>query len=142
MSKSENETRVRRFYEEVWNSGNFNVADEVFAEEYLRHDPRPMSPTAGPGWQKEGAKRFRDAFPDNRLELSFIISDEEMVAARWVITGTHEGKWAGVEPTRKKVKFSGINIFRFEKGKVVEVWNHRDDLSLMEQIGALGLRRL
>jgi predicted ester cyclase len=28
------------------------------------------------------------------------------------------------------------SIFRFADGKVVEVWNHRDDLGLMRQLGA------
>jgi hypothetical protein len=29
-----------------------------------------------------------------------------------------------------------VNIFRFgDAGKVVEIWNHRDDLGLMEQLG-------
>jgi predicted ester cyclase len=31
--------------------------------------------------------------------------------------------------------FSAVNIFRFEDGKVAEIWNHRDDLGLMEQLG-------
>jgi hypothetical protein len=35
------------------------------------------------------------------------------------------------------MSFSGVNIFRFGgAGKVVEIWNHRDDLGLMEQLGA------
>jgi hypothetical protein len=35
------------------------------------------------------------------------------------------------------VTFSGVNIFRFgDDGKVVEIWNHRDDLGLREQLGA------
>jgi hypothetical protein len=30
-----------------------------------------------------------------------------------------------------------VNVFRFgSAGKVVEIWNHRDDLGLMEQLGA------
>jgi hypothetical protein len=29
-----------------------------------------------------------------------------------------------------------VNIFRFADGKVVELWNHRDDIGLMEQLGA------
>jgi hypothetical protein len=30
-----------------------------------------------------------------------------------------------------------VNIFRFGKdGKVAEIWNHRDDLGLSEQLGA------
>ncbi len=31
--------------------------------------------------------------------------------------------------------FSAVNVCRFENGKVAEIWNHRDDLGLMEQIG-------
>jgi hypothetical protein len=30
----------------------------------------------------------------------------------------------------------GVNIFRIRDGRVVELWNHRDDLGLMEQAGA------
>jgi len=29
-----------------------------------------------------------------------------------------------------------VNIFRIRDGRVVELWNHRDDLGLMEQVGA------
>lgn len=33
--------------------------------------------------------------------------------------------------------FSGVNIFRFGNGgEVAEIWNHRDDLGLREQLGA------
>ena len=39
-------------------------------------------------------------------------------------------------PTGRHARFSGVNIFRFDGGKVVEIWNHRDDLGLMEQLGA------
>jgi predicted ester cyclase len=34
------------------------------------------------------------------------------------------------------MSFAGVNIFRITEGKVVEIWNHRDDLGLMEQLGA------
>ena len=66
-----------------------------------------------------------------------------MVAARWIIRGTHRGKFRGYEPSEKKVQFGGINIFRFgDAGKVVELWNHRDDLSLIEQISDRKLAEL
>ena len=34
------------------------------------------------------------------------------------------------------MRFSGINVFRFSDGKAVEIWNHRDDLGQMQQLGA------
>jgi len=33
------------------------------------------------------------------------------------------------------MRFSGANLFRFRGGKVVEIWNHRDDLGLMQRLG-------
>jgi predicted ester cyclase len=41
-----------------------------------------------------------------------------------------------VEPTGRSITFSAVNVCRFENGKVAEIWNHRDDLGLSEQIGS------
>ena len=78
---------------------------------------------------------FRSAFPDLQIHIDLVFGDEEYIAARWTMTGTHSAAWGEVEATNKKVTFSGVNIFRFESGKVVEIWNHRDDLGLMQQLG-------
>jgi len=59
-----------------------------------------------------------------------------MVVARWTTEGTNTGPWDGVPPTGKRARFSGVNIFRIANGKVVEIWNHRDDLGVMQQLGA------
>ena len=40
-----------------------------------------------------------------------------------------------VAPNGVRATFSGVNIFRIRDGRVVELWNHRDDLGLMEQVG-------
>jgi len=41
MSARENKGLVRRFYEDVWDRGNVDVCDDVFAPDYIRHDLRP-----------------------------------------------------------------------------------------------------
>jgi predicted ester cyclase len=70
------------------------------------------------------------------MTIDLLLAGSDLVAARWTTTGTHSGAWAGIAPTGTRVTFSGVNIFRLEDGKVVELWNHRDDLGLMEQVGA------
>jgi steroid delta-isomerase-like uncharacterized protein len=135
VSEDANKALVRRFYEEVWGKGNLDVADELFADDYERHDFRSGHPTRGPEGQKEIARTFRSAFPDLSFEIDFILADGNFVAGRWTAAGTHLGPWADVEPTGKPMRFSAINVFRFSDGKVVELWNHRDDLGLMEQLG-------
>jgi steroid delta-isomerase-like uncharacterized protein len=136
MSLDENKALVRRFYEEVWNKGNLDVAEEVFASDYVRHDLRPTTAAPGPEGQKQIAAVFRAAFPDLRFDVEIVLGDGEYVAARWTASGTHTGSWGDVEPTGQFVTFSGVNIFRFEQGLVAEIWNHRDDLGLREQLGA------
>jgi steroid delta-isomerase-like uncharacterized protein len=136
MNGDANKALIRRFYDEVWARGNLDVADEVFADEYLRHDFRGGRPEPGAEGQKQIAGAFRTAFPDLTWEIDFLLADGDYVAGRWTATGTHSASWAGIEPTFRRMRFSGINVFRFEDGKVVEIWNHRDDLGLMEQLGA------
>jgi steroid delta-isomerase-like uncharacterized protein len=136
VTVDENTALVRRFYEEVWNRGNLDVADEVFARDYVRHDLRPSKAEPGPAGQKHVAADFRRAFPDLRFEVDLVVSQDDFVAARWTAEGTNSGAWGGQPPTGQSARFSGVNIFRFEEGKVVEIWNHRDDLGLMEQLGA------
>ena len=136
MGVEENEALVRRFYDEVWNRGNVGVAEDVFAEGYVRHDLRPTEAEAGPAGQARIAIDFRAAFPDLRMELDLILGEGDLVAARWTAEGTNTGLWAGRPPSGKHARFSGVNIFRFQDGKVAELWNHRDDLGLMQQLGA------
>jgi steroid delta-isomerase-like uncharacterized protein len=136
VSTDENKAIVRRFYAEVWDTGNMDVASEIFADDYVRHDLRPSSAAPGPEGQRRIAADFRRAFPDLTMTLDLIVAEGDLVAARWTTVGTHTGPWAGIAPTGTPVTFSGVNIFRIEGGKVVELWNHRDDLGLMEQVGA------
>ena len=136
MSIDDNKALIRRFYEEVWNQGNLSAADEVFAADYVRHDLRPGHPPGGPEGQKAIARLFRAAFPDIYMSVDLMMAEGDMVMARWVTHGTHTGPWAGVPPTGKAVTFVGVNIFRIADGKVVEIWNHRDDQGLMQQLDA------
>jgi len=137
MDVEANKELVERFYEEVWARGNVAFAKEVFADSYVRHDLRPTQAEPGAGAQARIAEAFRQAFPDLQWRIDLILGEGDLVAARWTALGTHTGSWGGLPPTGKRAEFSGVNIFRFaDDGQVAEIWNHRDDLGLMEQVGA------
>ena len=135
MTSENNKNLITQFYNEVWGKGNLPFADQVFHQDYIRHDLRPGNPIAGPEGQKKIAGDFRKAFPDLSIHLDLIFAADDFVAARWTMTVTQTGKWGEIEPTNKKATFSGVNLFRLEEGKVKEIWNHRDDLGLMQQLG-------
>jgi predicted SnoaL-like aldol condensation-catalyzing enzyme len=58
-----NKQLVLRFYDELWNRGNFDAADELVADDYVRHDLRPGEAPPGPAGQKAVAQRFRGGLP-------------------------------------------------------------------------------
>ena len=139
MPAQGNKDLIRRFYEEVWNRGNLDVCDEVFAPDYVRHDFRSTEPVPGPEGQKQIAADFRAAFPDLQFVVDLLVAEDDYVVGRWTATGTHLGRWGTVEPTGRSVRLSAANIFRLDNGKVVEIWNHRDDLGLREQLGGAAI---
>ncbi len=69
------------------------------------------------------------------MQVDLLLAEGDLVAARWTSEGTNTGPWVGTPATAKRATFSGVNIFRFKDGKVVERWNHSDDLGLMQQLG-------
>jgi steroid delta-isomerase-like uncharacterized protein len=135
MSIEDNKRLVSRFYDEVWTRGNVAVAHETFADDYVRHDLRPTQAEPGGAGQAKIAADFRRAFPDLTFHVDVILAEDDLVAARWTAQGTHSGPWGNVQPTGMRTRFSGVNIFRIRDGKVAEIWNHRDDLGLMQQVG-------
>ena len=136
MTVEANKQLVRRFYEELWNRGNLAAAEEIVAQDYVRHDLRPGDAPSGPAGQMAIAERFRAAFPDLRLEVEAIVAEGDLVVARWTISGTHTGPWGNVKATHRAVHFAGVNFFRVAHNTIAEIWNVRDDLGLREQIGA------
>jgi predicted ester cyclase len=119
----ENKSVVREFFEEVVNAGNLDRADDLVSTGYVEHQELPG------GDDRQGievAKGFlslmRGASPDFRFEVDDLIAEGDKVAARVSVSGTHLGEMMGLAPTGKRVSTSGIEVFRFEGGKMAEHW--------------------
>ena len=59
------------------------------------------------------------------------------MALRFTFHGTHQGEFMGIAPTGKQVTMSGIDILRIAEGKIVEMWNQEEVLSMMKRLGAI-----
>ena len=88
----ENKAIVRRMIDELLNGqGNLNVADELFAPEYVGHNPASSQDTRGPEGVKEFASMFRSAFPDVHFSVEDQVAEGDKVVTRWRGSGTHQG---------------------------------------------------
>jgi steroid delta-isomerase-like uncharacterized protein len=137
MMSEENKEKVRRFLQEAFTEGNLGVVDELFATDYVLHDPANPEEVSGPEGVKQFVQMYRSAFPDSRVTVEDQIAEGDEVVTRWTGRGTHQGELFGVAPSGNQVELSGITISRFEGGKFVEDWTNSDTLGLMQQIGAI-----
>ena len=137
MMSEENKALARRFLEEAFNEGNLGLADEIFASDYVLHDPTNPEEMRGPEGAKQFVQMYRSAFPDSHVTVEDLIAEGDKVVTRFRGRGTHQGELFGIPPSGNQVEVSGITISRFEGGKFVEDWTNSDTLGLMQQIGAI-----
>ena len=127
-------TVVRRNTEEVQTMGNFQVFEDLFADDFIDHTPQP-----GTTPDKAGVRKLytylRGAFPDFRAEIHWQLSDGDRVTTYKTYYGTHEGSFLGIAPTHRKIHFETIDVMRVKNGKITDHWGVGNLLSLMQQIG-------
>jgi steroid delta-isomerase-like uncharacterized protein len=120
MSKQDNISAQKQFAEAI-NSGNLDVISRVMAPSIVDHDP---APDQGPGPRGfiQFFTKFREAFPDLNASVEQMVADHDNVAIAYTITGTQKGEFMGIPATNRQIKARGVQIARFEAGKIVERW--------------------
>lgn len=124
----DNLATARRWFDEAINEGALDVIDEIVSPDAV-HNPAGFPDAPNPERIKEILGSVRRAFPDIHVTIEETLVDDEMVAMRWTGTGTHQDEHLGVAATGEPRAWSGIHIFRFACGLIVEVWNEVDNLA-------------
>lgn len=128
-----NEILARRFFADFWTDGQYDAADLLVAT-YHQHHISGSTLAPGPQALKEMARSMRTAFPDLEFVIEDTIVDGDKVLVRWVAHGTHTAAFDGVEATGRAVEWTGMDLIRFEDGRIVELWGNNDALGLFEQL--------
>ena len=132
-----NKQLVRRLIEEAQQGGDLAVIEDLLAEDFVDHTPLPGLPPTRDGVSMLFAG-MRQAFPDLRVTIEEQIADDEKVATRKTFTGTHRGPFLGIAATGNPMRFEVIDILTVRGGKIREHRVVADQLTLMQQLGALG----
>jgi steroid delta-isomerase-like uncharacterized protein len=78
------------------------------------------------------------AFPDIRVQPHQLVAEDDTVALRFVVSGTHEGEFMGAPPTGKQIELEAMGFLKFGgDGKVVERWTRMDEVALLTQLGVM-----
>lgn len=141
MSLESNKALARKAIK-LWTTGNLNGIDEIYWANCINHQhhhPSSDLSLKGTDSWKKFIKEFREAFPDLEDTIEDQIAEGNKVATRFASRGTHKGKLMGIEPTNKKLTWSGIVIDRIESGKIIETWVNWDLYGLLEQLDVISL---
>jgi predicted ester cyclase len=67
-----------------------------------------------------------------------MVADEEKVAVRWELTGTHDGEFLGIKPSGNRISVSVMNFYYFNKdGKVTNDIAAEGMIGILRGIGAM-----
>lgn len=131
---------ARRWFEEVWNRQNPDVIYELMAPGAPGH---MMHGTIyGPEPFHEAWKNFTGLMPGIRVVIEDIVEQGENAVVRWRMTGRHEGRALGLEPSDAEVRQHGITWFRIRDGKLVEGWDGWNEGGLLSQLQAASAAKL
>jgi predicted ester cyclase len=80
---------------------------------------------------------FRQSFTDMDWTVDALVADETHVSARWQITASFTGDFAGQRADGRRITFDGMVLYRMEGGLIAETWLHINEMQLLTAIGAL-----
>jgi len=124
---------IRSIFEHGWNQEQYDSFSE-FLNENIFLNFRGTRQITNLVELKQLVTFWRTAFPDLTFEILDIIAETDLVAANLVFTGTHTGEWQGIPPSGQKIRVEEMMFFRFENGKIVEMWEVYDEAAMLDQI--------
>jgi predicted ester cyclase len=127
MSTEHNKAVVRRYLEEIINRGRFDIADEIFAQDYVNH-------SAGAGFGQaladflSGIVDMKAAFPDWHVTIEELMAETDLVVDRVRISATHSGSVNGIAASGRRIETLAMHMWRVVDGRLVEGWYATDAL--------------
>ncbi|HVF14300.1 MAG TPA: ester cyclase [Acidimicrobiales bacterium] len=132
---AENEALVRRYYEDMCNRRQNDLADILFADHHEYHDPA-IPGADGPEPMVKMVGIFQDGI-EGQWDVQDVFAGGDRVGVRWTLRGEHNGEIMGIPPTGNDIAVEALSVHRIEGGKITETWTVWDFLGFLQQLGAL-----
>ena len=74
---------------------------------------------------------------DVGFDIGDVVGEGDRVLVRLKMRGQHMGEFMGTKPTKRWINIDVMDFFRLADGRLVEHWALMDNLSLLQQTGAV-----
>ena len=131
-AEQENNKAVARQFFELLSQGRLEKYSDSHTTDFVAHGTDRDYTLAE---DMSAAQEERTAMPDMQIAVNHMLAEGDMVAVHWTAWGTNTQPGMGLPATGKKIRISGITIFRFKAGKISEEWSAWNMLSVLKQAG-------
>ena len=87
---------------------------------------------------RASVESVRQAFPDDREEILWLVGEDDRAVSFVRGSGTHRGSLQGMDPTGRRAEWHTMGALRFADGQAVERWGIGDSIAMMQQLGVVG----
>jgi predicted ester cyclase len=136
MDTASNKELVRRFYEEVVNTGNTERIADFISPDLIETDGLTRVHRGIQG-MIEHVRGVRKTYPDLRVTIERQIAEGDWVVSIITARGTHLGEWLGIAPTGRQLVYGGVNVDKVVEGKMVEHGGAANLLGPLLEVGAV-----
>lgn len=137
MSADDNKLLVRRYYEEVVNTGNVDAMAEFISPEFVEVHYSTRYPVGLAGAREHVLGDCETDLSRSPLTVEQQIAEDEWVATCLTARSTHNGVWLGMRPAGEKLEMTAVNIDRVVDGHIVEYGAAANLLEPFLKIGAI-----
>jgi steroid delta-isomerase-like uncharacterized protein len=129
--QEKNKAIAQRFFDEIINQGKFQLADEIYAPDFLNHglhkNATQQEDQAAARWEKQ-------LLPDLHITVDMMIAEGDLVSVLWTARGTNTGRAGAFPATGAKIELRGATIWRIADGKIHDEWSSFDELRVVRQV--------
>ena len=129
--EAKNKTIAGRVFEEIFNQGKFQVADEIYASDFVNHGLHKNFDLQA---DQAAVHAEKKAFPDLKMTVDRMVAEHDLVTVVWTFRGTNTAAGYGLPPTGARIELRGITVWRIVDGKIREEWTSFDDMQAAGQL--------
>ena len=129
--EAKNKAIAARVFEEIFNQGKFQVADEIYASDFVNHGLHKNFDLQA---DQAAVHAEKKAFPDLKMTVDRMVAEHDLVTVVWTFRGTNTAAGYGLPPTGARIELRGITVWRIVDGKIREEWTSFDDMQAASQL--------
>jgi steroid delta-isomerase-like uncharacterized protein len=133
-TEEENIAIARVWHEEAINNRNPAALQDILDRQVVHHAAGGYPDTMTADQVAAMMSDFPRAFSDLHYDFDLLFGQGALVVERYTASGTQDEPLQDLPATGRTATWTGINIFRIECGRIVEIWSEVDALSRRQQL--------